>query len=70
MKELFKPKSVAVIGASREPGKVGYVVLKNIIESKDFRGFVEFYRLTQEMISRDEKFAGAYERMYRALEAL
>lgn len=33
MKELFKPKSIAVIGASREPGKVGYVVLKNIIES-------------------------------------
>ena len=37
MKALFKPKSVAVIGASREPGKVGYVVLKNIIES-GYRG--------------------------------
>jgi len=44
--------------------------LKNIIENKDFKGFVEFYRLTQEMISKDEEFAGAYERMYRALKAL
>ncbi|MEM4441673.1 MAG: acetate--CoA ligase [Ignisphaera sp.] len=30
---LFKPKSVAIIGASREPGKVGHAILKNIIES-------------------------------------
>ncbi|MEM4848393.1 MAG: acetate--CoA ligase family protein [Ignisphaera sp.] len=30
---LFKPRSVAVIGASREPGKVGHSVLKNIIDS-------------------------------------
>jgi len=37
VKALFKPKSVAVIGASREPGKIGYVVLKNIIES-GYRG--------------------------------
>lgn len=34
---LFKPRSVAVVGASREPGKVGYAVLKNIIES-GYRG--------------------------------
>ncbi|MEM4612704.1 MAG: CoA-binding protein, partial [Ignisphaera sp.] len=31
--DLFRPRSVAVIGASREPGKVGYAVLKNIINS-------------------------------------
>ncbi len=31
---LFCPKSVAVIGASRSPQKVGAIVLKNIIESK------------------------------------
>ncbi|MFB0560178.1 MAG: acetate--CoA ligase alpha subunit [Candidatus Lokiarchaeia archaeon] len=30
---LFKPSSVAVIGASRTAGKVGYDVLKNIISS-------------------------------------
>lgn len=29
---LFKPKSIAVIGASRKPGKIGYTILKNIIE--------------------------------------
>jgi len=30
---FFKPSSVAVIGASREPGKVGYEILKNILSS-------------------------------------
>lgn len=34
---LFKPISVAVIGASRHEGKVGYNVLKNIISS-NFQG--------------------------------
>lgn len=29
---LFKPKSIAVIGASRHPGKIGYTILRNIIE--------------------------------------
>lgn len=36
---LFKPRSVAVIGASRNPAKVGHSVLKNIIES-GFKGRV------------------------------
>ena len=31
---FFDPKSIAVIGASDTVGKVGYNVLKNIIESK------------------------------------
>ena len=31
---FFNPKSIAVVGASANPGKVGYNVLKNIIESK------------------------------------
>jgi acetyltransferase len=30
--ELFNPKSIAVVGASREPKKVGYAVLNNIIK--------------------------------------
>ncbi len=29
---LFKPRSIAVVGASRHPGKIGYTILKNIIE--------------------------------------
>ena len=29
---IFRPRSVAIIGASRTPGKVGYVILKNMIE--------------------------------------
>lgn len=36
---LFHPKSIAVIGASRSPGKIGHVILKNIVES-GFRGKV------------------------------
>ena len=30
---LFRPRSVAIIGASRTPGKVGHILTKNIIES-------------------------------------
>ena len=32
LEEFFTPSSVAVIGASREPDKVGHAVLRNIIE--------------------------------------
>lgn len=31
---LLKPKSIAIIGASATPGKIGYSVVKNLIESK------------------------------------
>jgi len=31
---FFDPKSIAIIGASSKPGKVGHNVLKNIVESK------------------------------------
>lgn len=31
---LFQPKSVAVIGASATPGKIGYTVLDNLLKSK------------------------------------
>ncbi|MCJ7623337.1 MAG: CoA-binding protein, partial [Anaerolineaceae bacterium] len=30
---LFRPKSIAIIGASSTPGKIGYTVLKNIIDN-------------------------------------
>jgi acetyl coenzyme A synthetase (ADP forming)-like protein len=36
---FFRPSSVAVIGASREPGKLGHEVLKNIIKA-GFKGEV------------------------------
>ena len=36
---FFKPRSVAVIGASGTPGKLGYVIMKNISDS-DFQGEV------------------------------
>jgi acyl-CoA synthetase (NDP forming) len=39
MELFFKPKSVAVIGASAAPGKLGYVIMKNIVDS-DFSGEV------------------------------
>ncbi len=34
---IFKPRSVAVIGASRKPGKIGHQVVKNLIEG-GFKG--------------------------------
>jgi len=39
LKYFFEPKSVAVVGASATPGKLGYNVLLNLIEGK-FRGKV------------------------------
>ncbi len=38
-KNFFKPKRVAVIGASRNPSKVGHVIVKNILDG-DFPGEV------------------------------
>jgi acyl-CoA synthetase (NDP forming) len=32
IKYLFEPRSVAVIGVSQEPGKIGYKILENMIE--------------------------------------
>ena len=32
IKLLFEPESVAVIGVSQEPGKIGYKILENMIE--------------------------------------
>ncbi len=37
LKSFFEPSSVAVVGASREPGKLGHEVFRNIIEA-GFRG--------------------------------
>lgn len=37
LEAFFKPKSVAVVGASREPRKFGHVILKNFAES-EFKG--------------------------------
>jgi acetyltransferase len=31
---LFNPQSIAIIGASRTPGKLGYAILANVIESR------------------------------------
>jgi len=37
LSSLFIPRSIAVVGASRDPTKVGHTVLKNIINS-GYRG--------------------------------
>jgi len=37
LKYLFKPQSIAVIGASKKPGKIGYEIMDNII-SYGFKG--------------------------------
>jgi len=37
MKRIFNPKSIALIGASEEPGTVGFGLSRNILEGKDLR---------------------------------
>jgi acetyl coenzyme A synthetase (ADP forming)-like protein len=39
LKRMFNPNAIAIIGASREPGKVGFSVVKNLIEG-GFKGRV------------------------------
>lgn len=39
MKSIFEPKGVAIIGASREPGKIGHVIVKNFVDG-GYRGAV------------------------------
>jgi len=39
LRGMFAPQAVAVVGASRSPGKIGYSILKNIIDS-GYRGAV------------------------------
>ena len=39
LNKMFKPDSVAVIGASNTPGKVGYIIIDNII-SGGYKGKV------------------------------
>ncbi|VVB75407.1 Acetate--CoA ligase [ADP-forming] I [uncultured archaeon] len=46
---LFNPKSVAVIGASNTPGKVGYAIVRNLIEA-NFSGEIHPVNLNEPMI--------------------
>lgn len=39
IKKLFEPNSVAVVGASRDPQKLGHIILKNLVEA-DFKGII------------------------------
>ncbi|MDW8011051.1 MAG: CoA-binding protein [Sulfolobales archaeon] len=32
LKDLFNPRGIAVVGASRDPTKIGHIILKNIVE--------------------------------------
>lgn len=49
LQDLFAPKAVAVIGASNTPGKIGYAVMKNIVES-GFPGGIYPVNLRQERV--------------------
>ena len=37
VKALFEPRSVAIIGASRDPSKTGHIILRNVVEA-GFKG--------------------------------
>ena len=39
LKNFFEPERIVVIGASRNPSKIGHVIFKNILDGK-FRGEV------------------------------
>ena len=53
--KMFNPRSVAVIGASNNPGKVGYAIIKNLAEA-DFSGEVYPVNLTEKEIQGIETY--------------
>ncbi|MFH1222601.1 MAG: CoA-binding protein [Candidatus Micrarchaeota archaeon] len=34
IRKIFEPKSIAIFGASPKPGKIGYVILRNLLDGK------------------------------------
>ncbi len=53
LEEFFHPKSVAVIGASTSPGKLGYAVLENLVEGPFHQGEAEVIRLWVDKYNRN-----------------
>jgi acetate---CoA ligase (ADP-forming) len=51
LRGLFYPKSVAVIGASNTPGKVGYAIVKNLLDA-DFNGDIFPINLKEKKVQR------------------
>ncbi|MFA6065004.1 MAG: acetate--CoA ligase family protein [archaeon] len=49
LEKMFNPRSVAVIGASNIPGKVGYSIVKNLLEA-DFSGEIYPINLKEENV--------------------
>lgn len=56
LKPLLEPKSIAVIGASRDPTKIGHVILKNLVEG-GFSGQVYPVNPSAEVILYQHSFA-------------
>lgn len=56
LKSLFEPKSIAVIGASRDPAKIGHVILKNLVEG-GYSGQVYPVNPSAEIILYQHSFA-------------
>jgi len=57
---LFKPKSVAVIGASNKPGKVGNFVIKNVINS-NFQGAIYPVNPNEETVEGLKNYRSIFE---------
>ena len=56
LSSLFNPKSIAVIGASKDPTKIGHVILKNLVEG-GFSGQVFPVNPTADVILYQHSFA-------------
>ena len=54
--KIFKPKSVAIVGASDEEGSVGYALVQNLTEH-DFKGEVFLVNIRKKEILGRKAFA-------------
>jgi acetyltransferase len=58
--KLFSPTSVAIVGASNTPGKVGYSILKNLIEA-EFVGEIYPVNINDKMVQGIKSFPSLVE---------
>ncbi len=58
--KLFSPTSVAIVGASNTPGKVGYSILKNLIEA-EFIGEIYPVNINDKMVQGIKSFSSLVE---------
>jgi hypothetical protein len=58
IQKMLRPRSIALIGASREPKKLGHITLKNLIDrsrARDLSGIFNLYLALRALVTSNGK---------------